>query len=185
MFNQLEDQATGPTCEFNPLRQNNVHPIDHQVDHVDSDRGRKSISSPSNDHKGTHHDVVKDQIHAVIKQIKTRQVMSSENPTEFEKDIPTKEKVSAGKVAQEDRKDRRRNNKEEEKESSHKSWEDSLIGPASPSFKEYCMDSSSSSGCSDDGKGGPYISIYIYIHILYACIWTDGRTISNFLKAAL
>ncbi|KAF5456977.1 hypothetical protein F2P56_021119 [Juglans regia] len=129
----------GPTCEFH---KNNVHPIDHQVD-FDNSHGRKSISWPAKV-KGT-------------KQIKTRQVMCSEDPTE-EKE-PRKEKVmSARKVVQELRKeeveeDGRRINKEEEKEICHKR-EDSLIGPGSPSFKEYCMDSSTSRGCSNDGRNG-------------------------------
>ncbi|XP_041007517.1 uncharacterized protein LOC121252097 [Juglans microcarpa x Juglans regia] len=141
-----EDGLAGPTCEFNPLHKNNVHPIDHQVD-FDNSHGRKSISSPAKD--------------KVTKQIRTRQVMCSEDPTE-EKE-PRKEKVmSAGKVGQEDQEglrkeeveeDGRRINKEEEREICHKR-EDSLIGPGSPSFKEYCMDSSTSCGCSNDGRNG-------------------------------
>lgn len=96
--------------------------------------------------------------------------MCSEDPME-EKE-PRKEKVmSAGKVVQEDQEglrkeeveeDGRRINKEEGKEICHKR-EDSLIGPGSPSFKEYCVDSSTSCGCSNDGKAGYRLYIYIYI----------------------
>ncbi|KAG6715613.1 hypothetical protein I3842_04G003000 [Carya illinoinensis] len=152
-----EDGRVGPTCEFNPLRQNNVHPIDHQVDVDNSDHGRKSISSPAKN-KGTAH--VKDQ--TTVKKIKTRQLMCSEDPTEEKEPRKEMKVMSAGKVMQEDQggfrkeeveEDGRRINKEEEKEICHKR-EDSLIGPGSPSFKEYCRDSSTSCGCSDDGLNG-------------------------------
>lgn len=125
--------------DFCPLpRQCNVHPIDQEF-YSQFVPGRKSVASPARDSG-----IVKER---AVKQITTRPVRSEDALDQKERGLEKKaprNEVSA-KAVQEEESPRKEvvevegQNEGEEKEPCYERG-DSVIGPASPSFREYCMD---------------------------------------------
>jgi len=129
-ISKFDQEEKSLTCELiTPLRQTNVHPFDQDVGSPANYHGHNSCSWPARvDNIG----VVKEPAAKEIIKMKLLEHADDQKENTMEKEVEILEKEES-----------LHKEEVEEEKLLYDGREDSLIGPGSPSFREYCIASAS------------------------------------------